>query len=202
MKTGTDPFKILWFLFGSLCLHVGVAVLLAELPTQSLGVSPLPIEIANPESSPTPGKEFSKNHKILQTGQVPALSERGSDFSQEKERTGNQEGSVSSAGESVFSEGRPSAEAKYLSELRQQIEKQKKYPLLAKKMGQSGKVVVRLTLNSQGFVVSSEIIEKSLFPILNEAAVNLIKGLHQLKPFPAEISKDTWEIVVPLEYRL
>lgn len=93
-------------------------------------------------------------------------------------------------------------EQRYLYEIKKLLERRKRYPMLAKKMGQTGKVTMRFTLAQDGSLLASEILEKTPFDSLNQAAHELVKGLHGLKPFPEEIQKTSWSITVPIEYVL
>ncbi|MNL69053.1 Gram-negative bacterial tonB protein [compost metagenome] len=73
---------------------------------------------------------------------------------------------------------------------------------MAKKLGQTGKVTVRFTLNKDGSLSATEVIDRSAYDILNRAAEDLVKSINGIKPFPEEIKKVSWEITVPIEYSL
>lgn len=93
-------------------------------------------------------------------------------------------------------------EERYTIELRQLIEKNKTYPLIAKKLGHQGRVLVRFVLNASGEVQKSEIISGASSEVLNKAALDLIVKISGLKPFPEELSKSTWEFEIPIEYKM
>ncbi|MEN0057745.1 MAG: TonB family protein [Bdellovibrio sp.] len=95
-----------------------------------------------------------------------------------------------------------SPEERYLYEIKTLLERRKRYPLLARKMGQSGKVTMRFTLAADGSVMESEVVERAPYDSLNKAAQDLVQGIHGLKPFPQEITRTTWSITVPIEYML
>lgn len=100
-------------------------------------------------------------------------------------------------------EGREvSAQERYRVELQAMLEKKKEYPLLARRLRQQGKVLVRFTLQRDGTVVAAEVVENSEFESLNRAAQKLITGISGLKPFPEDVKKNQWVFVLPVEYRM
>lgn len=95
-----------------------------------------------------------------------------------------------------------SPEDRYLYEIKKLLERRKRYPQMARKMGHAGKVTMSLTLAQDGSLIESEVIAASPFETLNRAAQELVKGIHGLKPFPQEIQRTSWQITVPIEYSL
>lgn len=95
-----------------------------------------------------------------------------------------------------------SAQERYRIELQAMLEKKKQYPLLAKRLRQQGKVLVRFTLKRDGTVSAAEVIGNSEFETLNKAAKELISQISGLKPFPEEVKKNQWVFVLPVEYRI
>lgn len=93
-------------------------------------------------------------------------------------------------------------EARYLYELKKLLERRKNYPLMARRMGHTGTVMMRFTLNADGSVADSEVVKKSDYETLNQAAVALVQSINGLKPFPQDIQKSHWSITVPIEYSL
>ncbi|GEM_PF-1487983 len=95
-----------------------------------------------------------------------------------------------------------SPEERYLYEIKKLLERRKRYPQMARKMGHAGKVTMSLTLAQDGSLIESEVLAASPFETLNRAAQELVKGIHGLKPFPQEIQRTSWQITVPIEYSL
>lgn len=95
-----------------------------------------------------------------------------------------------------------SPEQRYLYEVRKLLERRKRYPMMAKKMGHTGKVLMRFTLAQDGSLQTTEIVEKTPYESLNKAAHELVQGIDKMKPFPEEIQKTSWVITVPIEYSL
>lgn len=95
-----------------------------------------------------------------------------------------------------------SAEERYSIELRQLIEKHKVYPMMAKKLGIQGRVTVRFVLNNKGEVLESTIAASAPSDVLNKAALELVKRIHGVKPFPEDLKRQTWLFEVPVDYKL
>lgn len=104
--------------------------------------------------------------------------------------------------EGVVNGSEVSPEERYLYELRKLLERRKKYPVMARRMGHTGKVMMRFTLSADGTLSASEVVEKAPYDSLNNAAVELVKGIDGIKPFPKEITRNAWVITVPIEYSL
>lgn len=113
----------------------------------------------------------------------------------------------SSAGATAGSEGvaggaKVTAEERFLYEVRILLEKRKRYPVMAKKLGQSGKVTMRFTLAADGSLLASEFVDKAPYDLLNKAASELVQGIDGLKPIPQELQRTSWVITVPIDYVL
>jgi TonB family protein len=90
----------------------------------------------------------------------------------------------------------------YIAELKQFIDRKKKYPAVAKKMGQTGRVVIQFELDSEGNVISKKIVESSVYESLNSSTLSLIDRMGKFKRFPDLIKKTSWQFVVPVDYKL
>ena len=118
-------------------------------------------------------------------------------------REGGTQSSVSGTGQYGVENGREAGvEERYSLELRQLMDKYKVYPVMARKMGIQGRVMVRFTLDRSGAVQSFEVIQPAGAEILNSAAKELVKKISGLKPFPQELSRAAWQFEIPVEYRL
>ncbi|WII73861.1 TonB family protein [Bdellovibrio sp. 22V] len=184
-------------------------------------VSPLPVgvelmygdggEIAAPkvEEIKTPKV---KAPVVADDSEGPAIKTKKSQSQPEPQQTssGKVAGSLQGASDKGALQGREgvangsevSPEERYLYEIKKLLERRKRYPVMAKKMGQTGKVTMRFTLAADGSLVTSEVVEKTPYDSLNQAAHDLVKGIHGMKPFPQEIQRTTWVITVPIEYVL
>ena len=93
-------------------------------------------------------------------------------------------------------------EQSYIAHVRWQLEKNKKFPLLAKKQGHFGTVQIKFTVSPNGEIKNSEIAQSTDFDSLNQAALQILKSIKKFDPFPTEIKKSEWTFVLPIEYKL
>jgi protein TonB len=187
----------------SLGLHFGIAVLLllvragipAEPPVITVDWVELTPSLGTDEvtSSPNQGAASKPIIKSVKPA-APAPTESG----------------LAAAAESAPATGTYSAEVKarrmsaeefYRASVRQTLEQRKVYPPLAQRLGQTGTVVLKFVLGKDGSLLASEIAEASPYPVLNEAAKNLLVSA-KFGPMPAELEKPSWEFTIPVEYRL
>jgi protein TonB len=88
----------------------------------------------------------------------------------------------------------------YIARLREKIEAARFYPDRARRMGQEGRVRVRLVIGADG-QIEADLVEPSSFPILNQAAIGALRAIGPLPPLPSELG-DRLEVTIPLVYRL
>ena len=81
----------------------------------------------------------------------------------------------------------PGHEAKYVLQVRRQIEQHKVYPALARKLDMSGTVEVSYVINRQGKLIDAEIAATSGSEILDKAALQAVRAAI-FPPMP----EDTW----------
>lgn len=93
-------------------------------------------------------------------------------------------------------------EQSYIAHVRWQLEKNKKFPILAKKQGHFGTVQIKFTVSPNGEIKNSEIAQSTDFDSLNQAALQILKSIKKFDPFPTEIKKSEWTFVLPIEYKL
>lgn len=89
----------------------------------------------------------------------------------------------------------------YLAGLRERIEAARAYPERARRMGQEGRVTVRLVVGADGKLLEVEIAEASSSSLLNRAAIQTIRSLSPLPPLPPELG-GRLEVTVPIAYHL
>jgi len=101
--------------------------------------------------------------------------------------------------EEVTSEASRSASLTYAQELKLFLEKNKHYPRQAIRLKQSGVVIVRVRITTRGGFKNVEVTGPSSFPILNQAAINLLNKLGKFKPLPKKLKGDT-QFTIPVSY--
>lgn len=109
--------------------------------------------------------------------------------------------SVPNFSESFLSEGEKSLnKASFKQELRAEIEKNKFYPVISRRLGQSGVVEVAFTLMEDGHIINVRLNRPSPFDKLNESALNAVKKVHKFRPIPKEWGEDKMDILVSLKF--
>lgn len=95
-----------------------------------------------------------------------------------------------------------SAKQKYLIEFRGLIENRKEYPLMARRRGIEGIVVIGVTIRKNGEVIDHKIVQASGHEILDQSALNLVKKINAFKAFPAELGNNDIELKFPIAFKL
>lgn len=93
-----------------------------------------------------------------------------------------------------------SARDLYISKLTRTLNAKKRYPEMARKMRQQGRLKVRFVLERDGRIVNAQLVETSNFNQLNEAAQSLLGEIKRFDPFPTEVADKEWAVTVPIEY--
>ena len=79
----------------------------------------------------------------------------------------------------------------YKLQIKGLIEREKRYPLTARKGRQQGTVTVVFQLNSFGTLVSSDVARSSGHRLLDRAALKAVRAVGQFPSLPAELSEKT-----------
>lgn len=95
-----------------------------------------------------------------------------------------------------------SPESNYYYELLSSIEKNKFYPLKAKKRGQEGEVVLEISILKNGRISRVKIIKSSGISTLDRAAFIAVNKIKQFKPFPLSLTLNSTTVQVPMQYKL
>lgn len=95
-----------------------------------------------------------------------------------------------------------SVRSAYLNGLRQLLEQSKKYPSLARRLKQQGKVKIRFTILADGRIADARLAEGCPFDALNKGALETVTALSHYKPIPGELGLERWEVEIPISYRI
>lgn len=95
-----------------------------------------------------------------------------------------------------------SPESSYYYELLSSIEKNKFYPLKAKKRGQEGEVVLEISILKDGKISRVKIIKSSGISTLDRAAFLAVNKIKQFKPFPLSLTLNSTTVQIPMQYKL
>jgi protein TonB len=98
--------------------------------------------------------------------------------------------------------GTGSALQGYLWEIRRLLEKEKDYPLMARRRNIQGMVVVVFTIAAGGQVHASRVSRSSGHDLLDEAARNTIRRVRRFPPLPASLKRQKLTIELPLAFHL
>ena len=93
-------------------------------------------------------------------------------------------------------------EAEYLSKIRNIIEKNKTYPKIAKRLNQTGKVYISFTISKNGEIKNYRIHKSSNFESLDDASLEILSKIKNFDSIPSELNKESWEITVPIVYKI
>ncbi len=90
----------------------------------------------------------------------------------------------------------------FLGELRARIEENKTYPMMSRRLGQTGIVEVAFTLTSDGHIINARIVSPSRFDRLNESALDAVKKIAKFKPIPSELKEEKMDVTVPVKFAI
>ena len=88
----------------------------------------------------------------------------------------------------------------YISQLREEINKNKVYPTISRKLKEQGKVVISFRVLKNGVFENINIQTSSNIKRLDEAALNALYDTKKFRSFDEEITKDYMDFEVPLEF--
>ncbi|NQY54162.1 MAG: energy transducer TonB [Campylobacteraceae bacterium] len=90
----------------------------------------------------------------------------------------------------------------YISELRAAIDKNKNYPLIAKRLKQEGRVLLSFRVLKNGEFINMKIISSSGLKRLDKAALKALFITKSFKKFATEIKEQYLDFTLPLEFKI
>lgn len=93
-----------------------------------------------------------------------------------------------------------SAVASYLDRLRQRLEKVKRYPLLARRRGQTGTATIQIAIDRSGQPASVQIQGSSGSQLLDDEAADMVTRAAPFEPLPSEVSGELLQVTVPVRF--
>ena len=93
-------------------------------------------------------------------------------------------------------------ESEYLAKVKNKIEKNKVYPKVAKRLNQTGKVIVSFDILKDGKITNIKIIHKKKKKKLDEASIELLTNIGFFEAIPNELNKTVWNIQIPINYQI
>lgn len=135
----------------------------------------------NPDRPRTAKVKEEKVTPVQQSETSPVASSQGSEFGTAKS-------------------GKTDALSVYKAELRAMIDKNKYYPAISKRLGQTGTVVVAFTLLEDGHIIDVKLEKPSRYDRLNDSALEAVKKVERFKPIPKEVGETKMAIKVPVKF--
>jgi len=89
----------------------------------------------------------------------------------------------------------------YLKAVISELEKHKRYPPIARRLGIEGTVTVEFSINKDGKLKYVRIASSSGSSILDSAAKKLVKSCH-FPPLPPDFDHDSFKVKIPIHYKL
>jgi protein TonB len=90
----------------------------------------------------------------------------------------------------------------YFTHVQAHLEKHKNYPRRARMQNMEGKVVITVTIDRSGNMLSRHLIESSNYPTLDKAAFETLTTANPLPPLPESIPQSTLTLDIPFAYAL
>lgn len=89
----------------------------------------------------------------------------------------------------------------FKAELRSKIEENKFYPVTARRLGQTGTVVVAFTLLEDGSIINIRVDSPSGNSRLDSAGLEAVKKVGKFKAIPSELGKGPMDMSVPIKFQ-
>jgi periplasmic protein TonB len=179
----------------SACLHLATAAILSAQHTGAT-VSPNVVMVEWVESKLEPALVAT----APRTASPAATESQTENAAQPIAESAVASANVSEGPEAIAR--RLSAEDAYLAAVKRELDRHKSYHPIAKRLGQTGRVTLRFKLSAEGRVLESRLVTPSPYEALNESALATLAAVRAFQPIPADLGQPSWEITVPIDFRL
>lgn len=99
--------------------------------------------------------------------------------------------------------GKPGAKRqRYQERLVAYLARFRRYPLLAQREGQEGRVVVHFVMDRQGRILSDHLVRRTPYPLLNREALAMLRRAQPLPPPPSGLTGKTLVWTLPIQFKL
>lgn len=95
-----------------------------------------------------------------------------------------------------------SSEARYMAQIQQKIDQAKFYPRQAKMLSHEGQVMVSITLNRSGKLLSAKVVQGCMHNILNKAAIETVERVGRFPEIPRDMPFETVNYIVPIKFSI
>ena len=86
--------------------------------------------------------------------------------------------------------------------LLQHLNRHKRYPQSSQRMRQQGTALLRFTMDADGTVLSYRLEKSSGYDALDEEVLEMIRRAQPLPKIPADLDRNSLELVVPVQFAL
>jgi periplasmic protein TonB len=162
-----------------------------------------PVEKPSPEPSPTVAAEpppGSSNGPRAASAAQSGTAASGTASAGPGGAAGAGTG-VAGAGRGSFGSGKGPGDD-YLDRLRRHLAKYKHYPPEAVKRKEEGTVLLSFVLARDGTVLEAAVERSSGFPLIDQAALDMVRHASPVPPLPASFDGDRAHIVMPAGFRI
>ncbi|OAP43299.1 energy transducer TonB [Sinorhizobium glycinis] len=191
-----------------------------EMPVTEVAQAPVtatvaPVETVVPEEKPRPEKTEKKVEKP-ELKKEPAkkkkvvrkkAGERGEQAnSQAKGQADGVENASATAAtgarrSSIAREAGNAAVDNYKGKVQGKLTRAMRYPAEAKRQGLRGVAQVSFTVTSDGGLAGVSLARSAGSPILDQAALDIVRRAAPFPAIPAEARRNTWQFTVPIEFK-
>jgi protein TonB len=130
---------------------------------------------------------------------APAAKPRPEAAPEEAPKAQSLPGHVTGSEAGTVAAGTTDVLAVYKAELRGLIDKNKYYPAISRRLGQTGTVVVAFTLLEDGHIIDVRIDKPSRYDSLNDSALAAVKKVERFRPVPKEVG-GKMDVKVPVKF--
>lgn len=190
-------------------LHVALAALVwGASPARDVSTRPQPIEIQTLRSVKTPSRSLDQkiaarpSTSLRSTNPAAPTDSRTANRPETPPAPTTETRADGDGHESAETSAALSAQSRYELYVRSQIAKKKTYPPTARRLGHTGRVILKFRVLASGEVQAAELAQKSAHESLNQDALKILRGLARLEPIPNELGRAEWLFVVPVDYDL
>lgn len=149
-------------------------------------------------------QKVSTSKTAIKTTATPVVATEAKGAGQGEHREG-QVGSANGTGSGPLIEGSATGrEANirdlYKAELRTKIDSNKNYPMMSRRLGQTGTVVVAFTMLKDGSITNVRIEDPAPFAPLNTSALEAVNKIRKFKPIPTELNQERMDLQIPIKF--
>ncbi|PAV24885.1 energy transducer TonB, partial [Tamilnaduibacter salinus] len=144
-----------------------------------------------PEKQAEPAPDMASTDKATTQAQTTTSAE-----------TAREGETQESASDVSLQAGQSDRTDEYLTRLNRHLARHYDYPRRAKRLNQEGTPEVRFRFNRDGELVSLSITAPSDYPLLDEAAKDIIRDAEPLPAVPEDMEGQTFGFTIPIRFQL